>query len=58
MSAPLVLLAAVALQGTAIPKPLLTPHRGVSDSVVAFVDVNVIPMTRDGGGAGAPRLAL
>ncbi|HXM38621.1 MAG TPA: amidohydrolase family protein [Gemmatimonadales bacterium] len=41
-------LAALILQGTSIPKPLLTPNRGKSDSVVAFVDVNVIPMSRDG----------
>ncbi|MEX2156801.1 MAG: amidohydrolase family protein [Gemmatimonadales bacterium] len=41
-------LAVLTLQGTAIPKPLIAPHRGQGDSVVAFVDVNVIPMTRDG----------
>ena len=48
MSAPLPLLAAFVLQGTAIPKPILTPHRAEDDSVVAFIDVNVVPMSRDG----------
>lgn len=36
------------LQGTAIPKPMLTPHAAQSESVFAFVDVNVLPMNRDG----------
>ena len=41
-------LATLVLQGTSIPQPLLTPHRAEDDSVVAFVDVNVVPMSRDG----------
>ena len=40
--------ATLVLQGTAIPRPLLTSQREQSESVYAFVDVNVIPMNRDG----------
>jgi imidazolonepropionase-like amidohydrolase len=41
-------LATLVLQGTSIPQPRLTPHRVEDDSVVAFVDVSVVPMSRDG----------
>jgi imidazolonepropionase-like amidohydrolase len=47
MSAPLVLLA-LTFQGTAIFKPTFTARDVEADSVVAFVDVRVIPMNRDG----------
>jgi imidazolonepropionase-like amidohydrolase len=47
MIAPLAL-ALLTLQGTAIPRPLLAAHRAEDDSVVAFVDVTVLPMSRDG----------
>jgi imidazolonepropionase-like amidohydrolase len=47
MSAPLVLLA-LTFQGTAIFKPTFTAREVEADSVVAFVDVRVIPMNRDG----------
>lgn len=40
--------ATLVLQGAAIPKPLLTPHAAQEESVFAFVDVNVLPMNRDG----------
>jgi imidazolonepropionase-like amidohydrolase len=40
-------LSALILQGTALPGSL-SPFRQASEAVFAFVDVNVIPMTRDG----------
>lgn len=47
MSAPLLLLA-LTFQGTTIFKPTYTARPVKGDSVVAFVDVYVIPMNRDG----------
>ncbi|HYZ89899.1 MAG TPA: amidohydrolase family protein [Myxococcales bacterium] len=44
-------LAAAILQGTAIPKPILAVPRTAADSgdgVIAFVDVHVVPMNREG----------
>ena len=44
-------LAATILQGTAIPKPILAVPRTAADSgdgVIAFVDVHVVPMNREG----------
>jgi imidazolonepropionase-like amidohydrolase len=40
-------LAAALLQGTSITRPL-TPFHQENEAVIAFVDVNVLPMNRDG----------